>query len=155
MELARSSVVTTKRNANCAKRCSRARLYTHFSFSLASGSKNLTATRRLPTLIVVPYSGIPSASATYTCTDTNKRVQSLFDVSPRGQFTKSEETLVWLKLEKILLINQEAEVVFICHLMVRFFHLMVRSFSYWTYMHAYVTLLWYLTMLNTLLSCIC
>ena len=40
--------------------------HTHFSFSLASGSKNLTATRRLPRVVVVPYSGIPSASATYT-----------------------------------------------------------------------------------------
>jgi len=62
---AQSSVAITKQNANCGLHID---VYTHFSFSLASGSKNLTATSRLPRVVVVPYSGIPSASATYTYT---------------------------------------------------------------------------------------
>lgn len=61
--LVQSSVTIMKQNANCDFHMD---VYTHFSFSLASGSKNLTATSRLPRVVVVPYSGIPSASATYT-----------------------------------------------------------------------------------------
>lgn len=39
---------------------------TYFSFSLASCSRNLTATRRFPNEVVELYSKMPSASATYT-----------------------------------------------------------------------------------------
>lgn len=38
----------------------------YFSFSDASCSKNFTATKRFSEQIAEPYSGIPSASATYT-----------------------------------------------------------------------------------------
>lgn len=39
---------------------------THFSLSQASCNRNLTATSRFPRDAADPYSGIPSASATYT-----------------------------------------------------------------------------------------
>lgn len=60
------SIERRRNETECKLRLPYGRVYTHFSFSLAPGSKNLTATSRLPRVVVVPYSGIPSASATYT-----------------------------------------------------------------------------------------